>query len=116
VRALDLESGEWREEPKRLAPVSGYDLVFSCPKSVSLLHPLTGDEAVRREISDAHESSWHAALGYLEREACVLRRGHGGSHREQGEGSWRRRSGTAPAHARHRRQHGPQPRRRVAGA
>src|ERR1051326_99235 len=35
VRTLDLESGEWREQEKRLAPVSGYDLVFSCPKSVS---------------------------------------------------------------------------------
>ena len=41
MRSLDLETGEWNEEPKRLAPVSGYDLVFSCPKSVSLLHALT---------------------------------------------------------------------------
>ena len=86
VRTLDLESGEWREEPKRLAPVSGYDLVFSCPKSVSLLHALTDDERVRREISDAHEVAWHAALGYLEREACIVRRGHGGAGREHGEG------------------------------
>ena len=86
VRALDVESGEWREEPKRLAPVSGYDLVFSCPKSVSLLHALTDDEPVRREISEAHEASWQAALGYLEREACVVRRGHGGAVREHGEG------------------------------
>jgi conjugative relaxase-like TrwC/TraI family protein len=86
VRALDLESGEWREEPKRLAPVSGYDLVFSCPKSVSLVHALTGDERVRREIDEAHETAWHAALGYLEREACVVRRGHGGVGRERGEG------------------------------
>src|SRR5215471_9084569 len=53
VRTLDVESGEWREEAKRLAPVSGYDLVFSCPKSVSVLHALPDDERVRREISDA---------------------------------------------------------------
>jgi conjugative relaxase-like TrwC/TraI family protein len=86
VRTLDLESGEWREEPKRLAPVSGYDLVFSCPKSVSVLHALTGDERVRREISEAHESAWQAALAYLESEACVVRRGHGGVGRERGEG------------------------------
>ncbi len=86
VRTLDLESGEWREEPKRLAPVSGYDLVFSCPKSVSLLHALTDDERVRREISEAHDAAWQAALGYLEREACVVRRGHGGVGREHGEG------------------------------
>jgi hypothetical protein len=63
VRTLDVESGEWREEAKRLAPVSGYDLVFSCPKSVSLLHALTDDDQVRREISEAHEASWQAALG-----------------------------------------------------
>jgi conjugative relaxase-like TrwC/TraI family protein len=86
VRTLDLESGEWREEPKRLAPVSGYDLVFSCPKSVSVLHALTGDERVRREISDAHEAAWQTALGYLEAEACVVRRGHGGTGRERGQG------------------------------
>src|SRR3954451_5263469 len=24
VRTLDVDNGEWREEPKRLAPVSGY--------------------------------------------------------------------------------------------
>ena len=86
VRTLDVESGEWREEQKRLAPVSGYDLVFSCPKGVSLLHALSDDERVRREISEAHEAAWQAALGYLEREACVVRRGHGGIVREHGEG------------------------------
>jgi conjugative relaxase-like TrwC/TraI family protein len=86
VRTLDLESGEWREEPKRLASVSGYDLVFSCPKSVSILHALTDDERVRREISVAHEAAWQAAVGYLEAEACVVRRGHGGAAREHGEG------------------------------
>jgi conjugative relaxase-like TrwC/TraI family protein len=86
VRTLDVESGEWREEAKRLAPVSGYDLVFSCPKSVSLLHALTDDEKVRRQLSEAHEQAWRAALAYLERDACVVRRGHGGAVRERGEG------------------------------
>jgi conjugative relaxase-like TrwC/TraI family protein len=86
VRTLDVESGEWREEQKRLAPVSGFDLVFSCPKSVSLLHALTEDEQVRREVSEAHESAWQAALAYLEREACVVRRGKGGAIREHGGG------------------------------
>jgi conjugative relaxase-like TrwC/TraI family protein len=85
-RTLDVESGEWREEPKLHRPVSGYDLVFSCPKSVSLLHALTDDEQLRREVSEAHEASWQAALGYLEREACIVRRGKGGAVREHGEG------------------------------
>ncbi|HXF97512.1 MAG TPA: MobF family relaxase [Gaiellaceae bacterium] len=86
VRELDLETGRWVEGWKALKPVSGYDLVFSCPKSVSLLHALTDDERVRREISEAHEASWQAALRYLEREACVVRRGKGGKHREHGQG------------------------------
>jgi conjugative relaxase-like TrwC/TraI family protein len=86
IRTLNVESGEWREERKRLAPVSGYDLVFSCPKSVSLLHALTDHEQVRREISEAHEQAWQAALAYLEREACVVRRGHAGAIREHGTG------------------------------
>ena len=86
VRTLDVETGEWREEPQQLKPVTGYDLVFSCPKSVSLLHALTDDEQVRREISEAHEASWQAALGYLEREACIVRRGKGGTVREYGQG------------------------------
>jgi conjugative relaxase-like TrwC/TraI family protein len=86
VRRLDVESGEWRQEQKRLSPVSGYDLVFSCPKSVSLLHALTDDERVRRELSEAHEASWRAALGYLEQKACVVRRGKGGQVRERGDG------------------------------
>ncbi len=85
-RRLDVETAEWREEPQQLKPVSGYDLVFSCPKSVSLLHALTDDEQVRREVSEAHEASWQAALGYLEREACIVRRGKGGKIREHGEG------------------------------
>ncbi|HLH15260.1 MAG TPA: MobF family relaxase, partial [Solirubrobacteraceae bacterium] len=85
-RRLDVESGEWREEPTQLKPVSGYDLVFSCPKSVSLLHALTDEERVRREISEAHEASWQAALAYLEREACIVRRGKGGTVREHGAG------------------------------
>ncbi|MGH2989005.1 MAG: MobF family relaxase [Gaiellaceae bacterium] len=86
VERIDPETGRLVEEEKRLAPVSGFDLVFSCPKSVSLLHALTEEESVRRAVSEAHESAWQAALAYLEREACVVRRGHGGSVREHGEG------------------------------
>jgi conjugative relaxase-like TrwC/TraI family protein len=86
VERLDPASGERISEAKRLLPVTGFDLVFSCPKSVSLLHALTDDEAVRRAISDAHEAAWRAALDYLEREACVVRRGQGGAVREHGEG------------------------------
>src|SRR5215831_13097875 len=72
-------------ETKKLAPVAGFDLVFSPPKSVSLLHAL-GDENTRRAVNEAHVAAWQAALGYLEDEACVTRRGAQGVHRENAPG------------------------------
>ncbi len=72
-------------ETKKLAPVAGFDLVFSVPKSVSLLHAL-GDHETRRAVNEAHTSAWQAALAYLEDEACVIRRGAKGRHREHAAG------------------------------
>jgi conjugative relaxase-like TrwC/TraI family protein len=85
VERIDAVSGERRTEGKKLAPVAGYDLVFSPPKSVSLLHAL-GDEETRRAVNEAHTSAWQAALAYLEDEACVTRRGRNGVHREHAPG------------------------------
>jgi conjugative relaxase-like TrwC/TraI family protein len=85
VERIDPESGKrWLEE-KKLAPVAGLDLVFSTPKSVSLLHALA-DEETRAAVAEAHCSAWRAALAYLEAEACVTRRGKDGYLRERGEG------------------------------
>ncbi|MGH3093857.1 MAG: MobF family relaxase [Gaiellaceae bacterium] len=85
IERIDPESGKrWLEE-KKLAPVAGFDLVFSTPKSVSILHAL-GDEETRTEIARAHRSAWQAALAYLEEEACVTRRGKDGYLRERGGG------------------------------
>ena len=72
-------------EMKKLAPVAGFDLVFSVPKSVSLLHAL-GDEETRRAVNEAHTSAWQAALTYLEDEACVIRREAQGRRREHAVG------------------------------
>jgi conjugative relaxase-like TrwC/TraI family protein len=72
-------------ETKKLAPVAGFDLVFSPPKSVSLLHAL-GDDDTRRTVNEAHLSAWQAALTYLEDEACVTRRGRNGVQREHADG------------------------------
>src|SRR5919204_4817966 len=85
VERIDPSSGERRLEEKTLRPVAGFDLVFSVPKSVSLLHAL-GDEETRRAVNEAHVAAWQAALAYLEDEACVVRRGTGGILREHGEG------------------------------
>jgi conjugative relaxase-like TrwC/TraI family protein len=78
-------TGERRVEEKTLSPVAGYDLVFSPPKSVSLLHAL-GTNETRHAVDQAHLAAWQAALAYLEREACTTRRGKNGRIREHGTG------------------------------
>ena len=85
VERIDPRAGTRRVEEKKLAPVAGFDLVFSPPKSVSLLHAL-GDEDIRQAVNAAHAGAWQAALGYLEDEACITRRGKNGVLRERGGG------------------------------
>jgi conjugative relaxase-like TrwC/TraI family protein len=85
VERIDPFTDERSVEVKKLAPVAGFDLVFSVPKSVSLLHAL-GDEETRRAVNEAHLSAWQAALAYLEDEACVTRRGRNGVRREHAGG------------------------------
>src|SRR5829696_8300757 len=85
VERIDPATGDLRPEQKTLSPVAGYDLVFSPPKSVSLLHAL-GSEDVRHAVNQAHLAAWQAALAYLEQEACVTRRGKNGVIRERGAG------------------------------
>lgn len=85
IERIDPETGDRRAEQKKLNPVAGYDLVFSAPKSVSLLYAL-GSEEVQRAVAHAHAAAWHAALSYLEDEACVTRRGRNGVTREHAEG------------------------------
>jgi len=58
-------------------PVSGYDLTFSAPKSVSVAWAL-GDAATREAIYQAHEQSLAFVLGYAEKNFMFTRSGHGG--------------------------------------
>src|SRR5215203_3918891 len=85
IERIDPLTDERSIETKKLAPVAGFDLVFSPPKSVSLLHAL-GAEDTRRAVNEAHLTAWQAALGYLEDEACVTRRGAQGVTRENAGG------------------------------
>jgi conjugative relaxase-like TrwC/TraI family protein len=82
---IDPATGERYREEKTLRPVAGYDLVFSPPKSVSLLHALGSDE-VEYAVNQAHLAAWQAALRYLEERACVTRRGKNGVTKERGAG------------------------------
>ena len=65
--------------------VPGFDLTFSAPKSVSLLFGL-GDAGLSGEVRGAHEAAVAGALGYMERQAAVARRGHGGTVSVLGNG------------------------------
>src|SRR6266498_4579602 len=64
VERINPATGERYLEQKTLAPVAGYDLVFSPPKSVSLLHALASEE-VRHAVDQAHLAAWQTALAYL---------------------------------------------------
>jgi len=61
----------------------GWDMVFSAPKSVSVLWG-TGDETTRKAIEAAHEKAVKEALSFLGEHslADACRRGKGGAHRE----------------------------------
>lgn len=60
---------------------AGWDLTFSAPKSVSVAWSQASPE-VRREIQEAQAEAVGKALGYLEAEAGVTRRGKGGLNKE----------------------------------
>jgi conjugative relaxase-like TrwC/TraI family protein len=58
--------------------VAGFDLTFSAPKSVSVLFGI-GDGELRTAVRHAHDRAALEAVGYLERSAAAVRRGHGGA-------------------------------------
>ena len=62
--------------------VAAFDLTVSAPKSVSVLFAV-GDGVLARAMVEAHESAVEAALGYVEREACRVRRGRTADARQQ---------------------------------
>ncbi len=62
----------WRSDA-----VTGHDLTFSAPKSVSALWAL-GDDATAAQVRAAHAAAVEAALGFLEAHASFSRRGRDG--------------------------------------
>ncbi len=57
--------------------VSGFDLVFTPVKSVSVLWALADDD-VREQVSQAHAQAWQRTRAWIEQEAAVTRTGRGG--------------------------------------
>ena len=76
-RALSPTTGAALGSPWRADAVTGYDLTFSAPKSVSTLWAL-GDTRTMTAIDAAHAAAVNAALGYLEVHASLSRRGRDG--------------------------------------
>ncbi len=81
----DPGTGELLKRVGGRSKVAAFDLTFSAPKSVSVLFAI-GEPALAGALVEAHESAVEAALKYLEREACRVRRGRGGVRHEAGGG------------------------------
>jgi conjugative relaxase-like TrwC/TraI family protein len=81
----DPGTGERLKRVGGRSKVAAFDLTFSAPKSVSVLFAIS-EAALAGALVEAHEQAVDAALGYLEREACRVRRGRGGVRQETGEG------------------------------
>jgi conjugative relaxase-like TrwC/TraI family protein len=82
VVAADLDAVLAGEDPgtgrvlgtaRHRVRVAGFDLTFSAPKSVSLLHAL-GDPEVSDAVAAGHARAVGAAMSYVERHALAVRR------------------------------------------
>ena len=85
MEGRDPGTGERLKRVAGRSKVAAFDLTFSAPKSVSVVFAI-GEPALAGALVEAHESAVDAALGYLEREACRVRRGRGGVRQEAGGG------------------------------
>jgi conjugative relaxase-like TrwC/TraI family protein len=81
----DPRNGQLLEGSVRRARVPGVDLMFSVPKSASILFEI-GDAITQRAVLDAQAAAVAEALRYLERHACRTRRGAGGYEIMPGDG------------------------------
>jgi conjugative relaxase-like TrwC/TraI family protein len=70
---------------RKMEPTLGYDVRFAAPKSVSLLYAI-GSPAVRAAALAAHKAAVAEGIAYLERTACWVARGAGGTQIEPGAG------------------------------
>jgi len=85
LAAQHPDSGEQLRDPLKAGAVAGFDLTFKAPKSVGLVFGIADDD-VSDAVRDGHEAAVRDALAYLERYACIVRRGRGGTIRLPGDG------------------------------
>jgi conjugative relaxase-like TrwC/TraI family protein len=76
-RALSPTTGTQLGSPWREDAITGFDLTFSAPKSVSTWWALANADTAAA-IEGAHRAAVAAALGYLEAHASMSRRGRDG--------------------------------------
>jgi conjugative relaxase-like TrwC/TraI family protein len=77
ARGLHPGTGEALGRSWRADAVTGFDLTFSAPKSVSVLWALGGATA-QTHVAQAHRAAVLAALAYLDAHAALSRRGTDG--------------------------------------
>lgn len=78
ARGLHPETRRQLGRAWRSDGVTGYDLTFSAPKSVSALWAIGGPQ-IATEIAQAHKAAMRAALDYLDDHAAVSRKGTDGA-------------------------------------
>ncbi|MFD4322257.1 MobF family relaxase [Streptomyces sp. NPDC058548] len=74
-----------QEGGKQRSAVAGFDLVFTAPKSVSVLWGL-GDDDVRKAVERAHVQAMTETLEWLEQKATMTRTGVSGIAQEEVSG------------------------------
>ncbi len=77
ARGISPRTGAQLGRPWRTDGVTGFDLCFSAPKSVSALWAL-GNEELAAAVTGAHRAAVRAALGYLDTHAAFSRVGTDG--------------------------------------
>ncbi len=78
---FSLDGQELVQNAGKLNRQSGWDLTFSAPKSVSVVWCLASS-GLRQAIQECHQQAVAEAVRYLEQNAALTRRGHGGTELE----------------------------------
>lgn len=84
----DPTTGQQLAKRTARSSVTGFDLTFSAPKSISVLYAVGGDELARL-LTGAHDEAVREALAYMESNAARVRRGHNGTQAERDRGDAR---------------------------